>query len=277
MFDRGREDLGNVILLEHVNLRVPDMEMASAFYVHALGGTRDPYIDHGPDLVWFNLGFQQFHIPRAAVADVLRGKVHLVVPDLDDRERSLAAVAGHLAGTEFGFERDDSGIEIRGPWGNRFRCTTAGPSVQMGRGLAMVEFDVPAGSADGIARFYNQVLGARSVVDAGMCVVSVGHGQSLRFVESDGPLPDYDGHHLAIYVQDFSGPHGWLVDRELIVEESDQHQYRFNWIVDPASGERLFEVEHEVRSTRHPLYGRRLVNRNLAQRIPGYVPGADAA
>ncbi len=277
MFDRAAEDLGNVILLEHVNLRVPDLEIASAFYVHALGGTRDPFIDHGPDLVWFNFGFQQFHVPRAVKPDVLRGSIGLVVPDLDEREAALVAISGHLASTAFRFERDDMGIDVLGPWGNRFRCLPADREVQMGRGLAMVEFAVPLGSVAGIARFYTEALGAVAVTTGPTCVVAIGHGQRLRFVETTEPLADYDGHHLAIYVQDFSGPHRWLAERGLIVEESDEHQYRFNWITDPVSGEPLFEVEHEVRSTRHPLYGRPLVNRNLAQRIPGYVPGADAA
>jgi hypothetical protein len=62
----------------------------------------------------------------------------------------------------------------------------------------------------------------------------------------------------------------------MITEESDQHQYRFQTIFDPANGEPVFEVEHEVRSLRHPLFARPLVNRNPAQRIMNYQPGQDA-
>ena len=78
------------------------------------------------------------------------------------------------------------------------------------------------------------------------------------------------------YLADFSGPHARLAAHGLITEESDQHQYRFQEIIDPASGETVFEIEHEVRSLRHPLYARPLVNRNPAQRIMGYRPGHDA-
>ena len=87
----------------------------------------------------------------------------------------------------------------------------------------------------------------------------------------------FDGHHIQVYVADFSGPHARLGERGAITEESDQHQYRFQTIFDPANGEPVFEVEHEVRSLRHPLFARPLVNRNPAQRIMNYQPGHDAA
>jgi hypothetical protein len=60
------------------------------------------------------------------------------------------------------------------------------------------------------------------------------------------------------------------------MEESDRHQYRFKDIVDLDSGELLFTVEHEVRSMRHPLYNRPLVNRNPALTNTAYMPGRDA-
>jgi hypothetical protein len=39
----------------------------------------------------------------------------------------------------------------------------------------------------------------------------------------------------------------------------------------------LFALEHEVRSMRHPLYARPLVNRNPQQTNLDYAPGHDAA
>ena len=75
-----------------------------------------------------------------------------------------------------------------------------------------------------------------------------------RFRETDRPIPHYDGHHVQVYVADFSGPHRQLQEKGLISEESDQHQYRFKDIVDPETGAPLFTIEHEVRSMRHPLY-----------------------
>jgi hypothetical protein len=92
--------------------------------------------------------------------------------------------------------------------------------------------------------------------------VQVGGDQCIDYRETSDPLPAYDGHHIAVYVRDFSGPHARLLERELVSEESDASQYRFVTIADPDSGEALFEIEHEVRSMLHPMWGRHLVNRN---------------
>jgi hypothetical protein len=105
--------------------------------------------------------------------------------------------------------------------------------------------------------------------------VVVGPSQALLFRESSEPLPAYDGHHVAVYVSDFSSPHRKLVERGLVSEESDAHQYRFQRIVDPGSGAPLFEIEHEVRSLVHPMWGRAFVNRNPAQTQRGYVRDRD--
>jgi hypothetical protein len=129
-----------------------------------------------------------------------------------------------------------------------------------------VRFDVAPGTADGIAGFYQQILDAPASVVRGnegtLARVWIGAEQTLEYRESAEPAPAYDGHHIAVYIADFSGPHARLLERGLISEESDASQYRFQWIVDPDSGERLFEIEHEVRSLAHPMYGRHLVNRN---------------
>ena len=39
-FDRATEDVGNIVLLEHVNLTQPDQGPTTLFYIVALGGTR---------------------------------------------------------------------------------------------------------------------------------------------------------------------------------------------------------------------------------------------
>ena len=36
------EDVGNIVLLEHVNVQIPDQALATLFYVMGLGLTRDP-------------------------------------------------------------------------------------------------------------------------------------------------------------------------------------------------------------------------------------------
>jgi hypothetical protein len=53
-----------------------------------------------------------------------------------------------------------------------------------------------------------------------------------------------------------------LLDHGLITEKSNESQYRFQDIVDLATGECVATIEHEVRSMRHPLYARPLRDRN---------------
>ena len=62
-FDRSAEDLGNVVALEHVNITVPDQQLATLFYNTGLGLTRDPYIQTGLENMWMNVGRSQFHLP----------------------------------------------------------------------------------------------------------------------------------------------------------------------------------------------------------------------
>jgi hypothetical protein len=51
----------------------------------------------------------------------------------------------------------------------------------------------------------------------------LGPAQELVYRETDAALLPYDGHHVQIYVADFSGPHRRLRERGLISEESDRH------------------------------------------------------
>lgn len=279
-YDRAAEDLGNIVGLEHVNVTVPDQQLATLFYVVGLGLTRDPYLMTSISNMWVNIGRSQFHLPTAK-PQVVRGHVGIVVPDREALMTRLTRLRKRLDGTAFDFSEHDEYVEARCPWGNRIRCHA--PSARFGSmtlGIAYVEFDIPTGNADGIARFYRRVMGTPSSVSddkAGRYAeVSVGLGQNLRFRETDRALPDYDGHHVQVYVADFSGPHRKLLEKGLVFEESDQHQYRFRDIVDPETGVPLFTIEHEVRSMKHPLYMRPLVNRNPAQNNMNYMPGQDA-
>ena len=89
------EDLGNVVALEHLNIRVPDQRLATLFYVTGLGLTRDPYLVTGVDNMWINVGRSQFHLPTGK-EQVLRGRVGLVVPDLKALRGSLDHVEADL-------------------------------------------------------------------------------------------------------------------------------------------------------------------------------------
>ena len=279
-YDRALEDMGNIVALEHVNITVPNQEIATHFYINGLGLTRDPYMMTGPANMWVNVGRSQFHLPTAK-EQLLRGHTGVVLPNRAALLRRLERIRKPLEGTRFNFRELDGCVEAICPWGNRIRCFE--PNQRFGRvslGIPYVEFDVPSGTADGIARFYSQIMGAQAAPledkDGRFACVTAGNSQNLFFRETDRQLAAYDNHHIQVYINDFSGPYRRLLAKGLITQESDQHQYRFQDIVDPDNGKLLFTVEHEVRSLKHPLYMRPLVNRNPGQNIMRYAPGNDA-
>ena len=281
LFDRTTQDIGNMVEFGHVNVRVPDQRLATIFYVMGLGLTRDPYLVVGVDNTWINVGMCQFHLP-VGPAQVVRGTTGLVLPDLDALMARLAAVAPRLAGTRFGFTRAADAVEVVCPWGNRIRCH-APDAARFGRitlGMPYVEIDVSRGTAAGIVRFYRDIMGAPGVTthEAGAACarIPVGLGEVLVFRETDAPLAPYDGHHIQVALADFSGPHRRLLERGLITEESNAAQYRFERIIDLDSGAELAVIEHEVRSMRHPMFARAMVNRNPEQTNNRYAPGREA-
>jgi len=281
-FDRSTEDQGNIIALEHVNVQIDDQRLATLFYVGGLGLTRDPYMNVIDTNMWMNAGRNQFHLPTGK-PQVLRGVTGLVMPALEELRQRLKRVAPKLADTRFSWREEGGVVLVTCPWGNRIRIHPPGKGFgRMQLGIAYVEFAVARGAAEGIAKFYATALEAPAWVDkaggATLAKAKVGMDQHLVFRESDEKPAAYDGHHLAIYVSDFSGPHAWLNERGLISEESDAWQYRFEAITDPASGKELFRIQHEVRSLSHPMFMRQwsLVNRNPIQTGMGYVTGRDA-
>jgi hypothetical protein len=270
-FDRSQEDVGNILQLEHVNLTVPDQGIAALFYVTGLGFTRDPYIDFGTANMWVNLGEQQFHLPKAD-AQVFRGHIGVVVPDLDDLRKRLDFITRPMTGTAFSWQDADDHIALTCPYGNDIRAYAAGSFDNMALGMPYVCVDVPAGTSSAIGRFYQQVIACPVDASDTEVRVKVGYNQQLIFRETS-EVAAYDGHHIAVYVADFSSPHRWLAERQLITEESNQYQYRFQAIVDPDTGALLTELEHEVRSLSHPMAHRALVNRNPAVNFFTYRKG----
>lgn len=280
MNDYANEDVGNVILLEHVNLQVPNQLLATLFYVVGLGLTRDPYFNFGVRNMWANVGEQQFHLP-VRPTQVLYGHIGLVVPDLDALKVRLASVEEPLAGTKFQWSAESEYVAVTCPWGNQFRCHAAGEQFgDMALGIPYVEFLIEPGRSAGIARFYDQVLAAPAVTQTDeygtLTRVKIGRNQALNFRESDERAGPYDGHHIAIYVSNFSRPYAYLKQRGLISEEVRNHQFRFKEIVDPESGRTAFVVEHEVRSLHHPMFNRRMVNRDPNESARRYRRGRDA-
>jgi catechol 2,3-dioxygenase-like lactoylglutathione lyase family enzyme len=279
MLEYSQEDVGNIVLLEHVNLQVPDQALATLFYMVGLGLTRDPYFNIGVRNMWANAGEQQFHLPIRP-AQVLHGHIGIVVPDLEALKERLASVEEPLAKTKFFWSVQPEHIAVTCPWGNRFHCHAAAAKFgDMALGIPYVEFLVERDGAAAIARFYEQVLAAPAAIDNSesgtVARVKIGRNQSLLFRESAAPRPDYDGHHIAIYVANFSRPYDFLKQRGLITEEVRKHQFRFKQLVDPENGVAVFLVEHEVRSLHHPMFHRVMVNRDPNESARRYRRGRD--
>jgi hypothetical protein len=278
-FDRATEDLGNAIHLEHVNVQVPDQRLATLFDVAGLGLTRDPYLMVSDTNMWVNVGRSQFHLPSGD-PQVVRGHTAIVISGREALLDRLASVTSKLDGTAFAFSEHNDYVAATCPWGNRLRCYEP-DAARFGRitlGIPYVEFEVPAGTAQGICAFYPEVMGIPAELkngDGTMARVKMGKDQYLQFRETDRPQPEYDGHHVQMYITDFSGPYRKLKQRGLVSQEDNQYQYRFRDIVDPANGKHLFTVEHEVRSATHPMYLRPLVNRNPAVTNRTYAHGHD--
>ena len=280
MRDYSEEDVGNIISLEHINVQVPDQSLAILFYVVGLGFTRDPYLTVGLTNMWVNVGEQQFHLPTRP-AQVIDGHAGLVVPDLDALCSRLQSVADGLKQSSFSFERNFARVDVTCPWGNRYRCYEPQPSFgDMTLGIPYVEFNVRRGAMEPILGFYHAAFGAPVNVErddqGSFGRVSIGRSQSLIFRETDEPIAPYDGHHVAVYVANFSEPYAYLSNRGLISEDVRNHQFRFKDIVDPGDGRPVFALEHEVRSLHHPMYHRSFVNRDPMQSQRAYHRGWDA-
>ncbi|HZN99997.1 MAG TPA: hypothetical protein VFB93_02255 [Burkholderiales bacterium] len=283
-YDRDSQVVGNIVHLEHFNVIVGDQRLATLFYVVGLGGTRDPYIFTGLENMWVNFGRTQVHLPNRGgkAPEVLRGTAGFVVPNLDDLVKRLEHAGNEMKRvapelrTKFSWREKEGTIEATCPWGNRVRLHA--PAPEFGRtelALSYVDFDVPQGTTDGIARFYNEIMKAPAKVKNNRATVSIGRDQRLFFTETAAPLPEYDNHHIQVYIADFASPYHWLKERDLINMETDAEEWRFQWITDPRDGKKLFQIEHEVRSMKHRLFNRPLVNRNHGVTNLNFVPGSD--
>lgn len=142
-------------------------------------------------------------------------------------------------------------------------------------GLGDIYIEVPTGAAAKIARFYKEIFhfdvqenspGNWSVVGG-----PNGNCQALRFQDVADAKP-WGGEHLAMYIGDYEGtfqradqkglvwqnPRFIKVDNVRTLEEARKsQQFRLKDIIDLDSGEKIFELEHEVRgyqSKLSPLY-----------------------
>ena len=274
-YDRSAEDLGNIVGLEHVNLLVPDQGLATLFYISGLGLTRDPYLMTSVDNMWVNVGRSQFHLPTGK-AQRLRGRTALVIPGRELLLKRLENMKKPLGGTQFAFKEHKDHVTATCPWGKRVRGLRAVARVRRhGARHALCRVRRAGRHGQGHRRFLRQGAGHRDLGEgprrARLGRLRPGAGVP-RDRQADRRLrrPSHPGlcRELLQAAQE-------LVERKILTEESNQYQYRFNDLVDPATGKKLFEIEHEIRSITHPLYARPLVNRNPRQSNRNYVQGRD--
>jgi hypothetical protein len=293
MCDTPGGDSGGIVDIGHINLNIGSADAqaaALAFYVQALGLTRDPEAMTGSANMWINIGSSQFHLPSRQPKQCHRGTVGLVLPSRRDAMlQRLQRAGAALEGTHFNFDEAEEHVNVCCPFGNRLRLHP--PSSHLlgteALGMAYIEFPAAANTTRHIARFYTTVLGAHVAIGgsdssshsssdsssdssahaaAGPSLrVLCGAHQALIFRETALPLPAYDGYHIMLTLADFPAVYRRLADLQLITRGSlQEEEYRFTDIVDLDSGSLLFHVEHECRSTRHPRHGRPLVNSGAA-------------
>eukprot|EP00904_Undaria_pinnatifida_P007652 jgi/Undpi1/4016/HiC_scaffold_16.g07384.m1 len=171
------------------------------------------------------------------------------------------------------------------------------PPAAEGLGIAYVHFRVKPGASAGIARFYQEVFGAEAEeiavstssgettcslvrvtrgdetdggTQASGVVVRVGPVQKLVFVEEPEAPPEYDGHHICVYLTDegfrrsfleadkrgliFTNPPANYGETDTLEITLEEKQFRVKNLVDPATGELLHVLEHEIRCVLHPSY-----------------------
>ncbi|PNW79088.1 hypothetical protein CHLRE_09g400293v5 [Chlamydomonas reinhardtii] len=160
------QDVGNVIGLEHINLEVPDLEVARLFYGDGLGLTADPGTTAsqrgGSHVMWYNCGKQQFHIARGARPQRLPpgSVVGVVLPDVAAAAERLEAVRGLLGDVSLTYAKGDT-LEAVDPYGNCFAVHRSLPYFPGRAGVAYLQLPCLPGTAVGIAQFYARRMGAR--------------------------------------------------------------------------------------------------------------------
>jgi len=154
-------------------------------------------------------------------------------------------------------------------------------------GIRFVEFKAPSGSTARIGAFYEAIFGAKVMLGTRESLIGptapsgtpeefavVGAGPSVSLVFSASRDDKYDaatdhlqrGVHIAVYIQQFKHTYQALAQRGLIwtnprfkrldtcdtyEEAAAGRQYRFRYVTDLSTGDRLLELEHETRSMRH--------------------------
>ncbi len=254
-FDTHSE-LGALIHLEHVNLRVPDQALSTLFYVEALGFTRDPYRRVGLRNMWINFGRCQFHLPTGD-PEPLGGEIGVMHPQPKMVEKRLQNDLALLAaGCKPSWREADKTLCVQDPWG-RVLVLHIAPAAS----LAYVRFWVPAQALSNIARFYTRIFYCPVITKEDAVHVAVGPQQQLIFQAHEGAVLNAASNHIALYLTLHQRIHQRLKRLELVTPFQDA-QFRIYQIACPSTGQVLGQLEHELRSVHHPDFLQPLLNRS---------------
>ena len=262
-------EIGRMLHMDHVNFETPDHEMATIFYMNGLGFTRDPYRRADEQNLGVNVGRQQFHLPkRAERTPPFFGTVGLVVPDIDGIKRRFALLddLGKFEGTPYDWVEEGDTVLITSPFGYRLRLHPHG-TIQFSKplGITYVEVPTPLGKAEGVGRFYQNIVGAlvqfskEGGTDA--AIITAGPHQEIKFIERE--LENYDTYsmHISYHVTHYNELRQKLNEQGSLMGLGEGEAFFFNKIFDPDTGEILMTVQNEVRSVYHPDFMRPLINR----------------
>ncbi|GLC38576.1 hypothetical protein PLESTM_000749300 [Pleodorina starrii] len=170
--DEQCQDVGNVVLLEHINLEVPDVEVARLFFGEGLGLSADPSTTAaqrgGLHVMWYNCGKQQFHIARGPGAQRLPpgSVVGLVMRDVGAVAERMEGVRQMLGDVALTYARSDT-LEVVDPYGNTYAVHASLPYFPGRQGIAYLQLPCFPGTAAAIAQFYASRMGARCRVSSG--------------------------------------------------------------------------------------------------------------
>ena len=262
-------EVGGIVHLEHVNFVAPDQDLATTFFMGGLGFTRAPFKRADDTNMGVNVGSQQFHLPRRGdITPPFPGEIGLVVPDLSGIKNRLARLQGmgRFDGTPFAVSDMGNAFHVLSPFGIAMRLFAAGsaPSL-MPLAISYVDIAIPRGSAKAVIEFYRKILNCPAeqamLDDEVTALVPVGPYQNLRYRERD--IDDYATHsfHVAIYVTHYNEVRQQLLAHEDFIADALDQTFFFKGVYDPESGDRICDLQHEIRGIYHPDFMRPLVNR----------------
>lgn len=303
----SQQPVGNILILDHLNINHEKgrHDWLKAFYFDFLNCAVDPRKQEnfvqGRKTLWANIGANQFHLPEGKPdAQILNGVITLSYRNLLSVRDRYEKVKNQLQGTKFALRVDEI-LAVTDPWGNSFRIVQ-GNSAELdtrglqlgseeGDGMALRDLTIhtPQGcNMQGIARFYEEVMGAPILHNSAQSVVvSVGPHQTLSFVTSPSGETDFShvdlrddqilgeqtsslpyflsnyGPHISIYLADFCGCYEKADALNLVYvnprfkrqaytldQAIDDCMFRILDIIDPDQPEAgpIVRLEHEVRS-----------------------------